>query len=77
MVKRILSTNTDHEHHSSLPLTKGSDCDESMSYREEVCPWCHGVGGQWEAVETKTVEIKLYESCRGCHGLGKILRNSE
>lgn len=42
---------------------------------EEVCPWCHGVGGQWEVVVTKTRNIQVFENCRGCHGLGMVLRN--
>jgi len=44
---------------------------------EEVFPWCHGVGGQWEVVVTKTNEIKLFEDCRGCYGLGEVLRNTD
>ena len=35
---------------------------------EEVCPLCHGVGGRWEVVVTKTDEIQLFENCTGCHG---------
>jgi len=41
---------------------------------EEVCPWCHGVGGQWEIVVTKTRDIQVFEHCRGCNWLGKVLR---
>lgn len=41
-----------------------------MSFQEEVCGRCHGVGDQWEVVVAKTDEIKLLENCRGCHGLG-------
>ncbi|MFI5449817.1 MAG: hypothetical protein ACHQ03_08665 [Candidatus Bathyarchaeia archaeon] len=48
-----------------------------MSFQEDVCPWCHGVGGQWEVVVTKSDEIKLFENCRGCHGLGKVLRSRD
>jgi hypothetical protein len=31
---------------------------------EELCPWCHGVGGQWEVAVTKTRDIQLFENCR-------------
>ena len=47
-----------------------------MAFQEEVCPRCHGVGGQWEIVLTNTRDIQIFENCRGCHGLGKVLRTT-
>jgi hypothetical protein len=30
-----------------------------MFFPEEVCPWCHGLGGQWDIVLTKTRAKKI------------------
>ena len=44
---------------------------------EEVCPWCHGVGGQWEIVPTKPKDIQIFENCRGRHACRKPLKTTQ
>ena len=45
-----------------------------MSFGGEVCPRCHGVGGQWEVVVRKTDEIRFFENRRERYASGRILR---
>gem|GEM_PF-1594642 len=49
---------------------------------EKLCPWCNGIGGAWEFHIVKRnkrdvgSEIGSFEKCRGCYGLGQILRQA-